>query len=192
MDSSNSKRYPESRSSVGQVDDELNEIFQLDGVWETAWEEPIEDTNGMVLVDATQYAAFLKWQARNHEGESANPSLEPKGKWTDTSKKEDTEPARLEKQGTNIQLSQNHPKDRPSSRTGDPASDDKAQAWCEEFERKMDRMGIRHEFRHIIKLLEMSQLMDNDMKLFELVKLLEDVKKKDDEERQKSSHNGRN
>ncbi|KAF5694879.1 hypothetical protein FDENT_1008 [Fusarium denticulatum] len=188
MESSDCKRC-ESPSSAGRVNDELNEIFQLDEVWETAWEEPIGDTNGMVIVDAKQYAAFLKWQAGNHEVESANPLLEPKGKSTDISeKKENTDPTQLEKQGSNIQSSQHDAKDN----TRDSPSDDKAQAWCKEFERKLDRMGIRHEFPHILKRLEMSQLMDNDMKLFKLVKLLEKVKKKDDEERQKSSHNGGN
>jgi predicted SprT family Zn-dependent metalloprotease len=62
----------------------------------------------------------------------------------------------------------------------------------EELERKMDRMSIRHEFQHILKHQEMSQLMDKDVKLFKLVKFLEKVQKMDDEERQKSSHNGRN
>ncbi|PNP76783.1 hypothetical protein FNYG_09887 [Fusarium nygamai] len=187
MESSDCKRCTESPSSVGRVDDELSEIFQLDEVWETAWEEPIGDENGMVLVDAKKYAAFLRWQAGSLEGKSTNTPLEPKRECTDVSEKEEnTDPNRLENQGSNMQSSQHDAKDRPLSPTGDSASDDEAQAWCEGFERKMDRMGIRHQFRHILKPLEMSQLMDNDVRLFEL------AKKKDDEERQKSSHNCRN
>ncbi|RBR13760.1 hypothetical protein FVER53590_13564 [Fusarium verticillioides] len=189
MVSSNLKRCPESRSSVGRVDDELNEIFQLDGVWETTWEEPIGDMKEMVLVDAKQYAAFLKWQAGNHEGGSTNPSLEHKGKYTDVSeKKENTDPTQLEKQESNIQSSQhdaeNHTRDSPS--------DDEARALCEEFERNMDRMSALHEFQHILKQLEMPQLMDHDVRLFKLVKLLEKVKNMDDEKREKSSQSGRN
>ncbi|KAG9498323.1 hypothetical protein J7337_011220 [Fusarium musae] len=128
MESSNFKRCPESRSSVGRVDDELNEIFQLDGIWETAWEEPIGDIKEMVLVDTKQYAAFLKWQAGNHEGKSTDVS----------EKKENTDLTQLEKQESNIQSSQhdaeNHTRDSPS--------DDEARTLCEEFERKMDRMSI--------------------------------------------------
>jgi hypothetical protein len=126
MESSNFKRCPGSRSGVGRVDDELNEIFQLDGVWEAAWEEPIGDTNGMVLVDAKQYAAFLKWKAGNREGESANPLLEPKGKSTDVSEREqNTDPTQLGKQGSNIQSSQHEAKDR----TRHSLSNDEAQAF---------------------------------------------------------------
>ncbi|KAF5619159.1 monocarboxylate transporter 2 [Fusarium tjaetaba] len=206
MESSKSKGCPESRSSVGR--DELNEIFQVDGAWGTAWEEPIWDTNGMVLVDAKQYAAFLEWQAGSHEGESANSSLEPKGKSSDIcEKKENTDPTQLEKQESNIHSSQHDAEDH----TRDSPSDDEAQVLCEEFESKMDRVGIPHEFRHILKHPEMSQLIDNDMNLFKVAKLVKFVDKKDDdmkffklslllekikeiedEKRQKSSHNGRN
>ncbi|KAF5699686.1 hypothetical protein FMUND_14647 [Fusarium mundagurra] len=182
MESSDWKSCPKGRSSVERVDEELNEIFQLDGVLETAWEEPIGDNDEMVLVDAKQYAAFLKWEAGNLEGEFTNaPPLETRGK-----SKENTDPDQLEKQRSNAQSSQHDVEDRPLPPHRDSPSDDEAQAWCEEFERKMDTMGIRRHFRQILKILEMSQLMDNDMRLFEL------VKKKDDEEKQKSSTNTTN
>ncbi|KAG5746389.1 hypothetical protein H9Q69_006780 [Fusarium xylarioides] len=184
MEPSHCKRCTETRSSLGGVHGGLEEIFRLDEVWETAWEEPIGDEGGMVLVDAKQYAAFLKWQAGDLEGESTNTPRQPKGKSTDISEtKENTDPNQLEKQGGNVQSSQHDVEDRPLPPCGDSSSDDEAQAWCEQLERKMDRMGIQHQFRQILKLLEMSHLMDNDMRLFEL------VKKKDDEEKQKSSTN---
>ncbi|KAF5539360.1 hypothetical protein FPHYL_12287 [Fusarium phyllophilum] len=187
MEPSDCKRCTETHSSLGGVHGGLEEIFRLDEVWETAWEEPIGNEGGMVLVDAKQYAAFLKWQAGNLEGESTNAPLEPKGKSTDVSeKKENDDPNQLEKKGGNVQSFQHDVEDRPLPPCGDSSSDDEAQAWCEQFERKMDRMGIRRQFRQILKLLEMSQLMDYDMRLFEL------VKKRDDEGKQNSSNNTTN
>ncbi|KAF4502362.1 monocarboxylate transporter 2 [Fusarium agapanthi] len=166
MESSNNTRCTESCRSLGRVDNGLDEILRLDDAWKTAWEEAVGDNDGMVLVDAKHYAAFLKWQAGNLEGESTKSPLEPKG--------------------SNVQSSQHDLEDRPLSACGDSSSDDEAQAWCGDFEKKMNKMGIRRQFRDILKLLEMSQLMDNDMRLLEL------VKKKDEGERQKSSSNHRN
>ncbi|KAF5648647.1 hypothetical protein F52700_963 [Fusarium sp. NRRL 52700] len=177
MEPSGNKRCTESRSRLGPVDKGLDEIFRFNNVRETAWEEPIEDEDGMVLVNAKQYAAFLKWKAENLEGKSIDAPLEAKSKPIDMSEKESAEPDQFEKQGSNVQSSQHDSGNRPLPSCADSSSDDEAQAWCEGFERKMSRMGIRDEFRQILKLLEMSQLMDNDMRLFEL------VKKKDDEER---------
>ncbi|KAF5676482.1 hypothetical protein FCIRC_7041 [Fusarium circinatum] len=184
MEPSDNTRSTENRSYLGRVDDGLNDIFRLDEVWEAAWDEPIGDENATVLVDAKQYAAFLKWQAENLEGESTNALLEPKGKPMEISeKKENTDPNQYEKGASNVQSSQHDAEDRRLSACGDSSSGDEAQAWCDSFEKKMNKMGIRRQFRDILKLLELSQLMDNDMRLFEL------VKKKDDEERQKSPGN---
>lgn len=177
----------ESPRNHGRFDNVLEEVFLLDDIWTTAWEEPNASEDGMVLVDAKQYAAFLKWQAENQEDESSSAPLDRQGKSLDVSeKKNTTNPERLEESANKMQSTQHDVRDQPSPRYEDSSSDDQAQVWCEEFERKMDRMGIRKEFRQMLKLLEMSQLMDNDIRLFEM------VKKKDDDERQESFNKNTN
>ncbi|SCV40194.1 uncharacterized protein FFB14_07415 [Fusarium fujikuroi] len=186
MEPSDSDRS-ESPRDYEQFDDVLEEIFLLDDIWTTTWEELNASKDGMVLVDTKQYAAFLKWQAENQEEESSSAPLDRQGKSLDVSEKKDTTNAdRLEGSANKMQSTEHDVRDQPSTRYGDALSDDQAQVWCEEFERKMDRMGIRKEFRQMLKLLEMSQLMDNDIRLFEM------VKNKDDEKRQESSNKNKN
>ncbi len=60
MEPSDSDRS-ESPRDYEQFDDVLEEIFLLDDIWTTTWEELNASKDEMVLVDTKQYAAFLKW-----------------------------------------------------------------------------------------------------------------------------------
>ncbi|KAG7409270.1 hypothetical protein Forpe1208_v010949 [Fusarium oxysporum f. sp. rapae] len=178
MEPSDTERCTESLTNFGRDDDALDEALLLDDDWRAALEDPTAVKDGMVSVDAMQYAAFLRWQAGNHEDESPNAPLDPRKSPDISQKNNNTNPSRLEKSGSNMLSTQHDVEDRPLPLCGDSSSQEEVHAWNEELDREMTRLGIQSEDRTIFKRLEHPELKKKDPQLYRLVEQNEEFSRR--------------